>query len=122
MYEWWIHLLNFQVSDDTDLDTDEQDEEEDVARSGSSIEDKIENYVKAQEVTLDLPFGTVQVGARNLDNDQMDIKFKFGGETGVAEGENSLWGIFHYRSTNQLFSYYNVLDILQLSLIIGRIQ
>lgn len=54
-----------------------------TGRSDSGdIEDKIENYIKNHDVTFDLPVigSKVTLEGKNLDNDEFDIKLKFGSE------------------------------------------
>lgn len=51
-----------------------------TSRSEDSIEDHIENYLKTHDVTFNLPiFDTkIALGARNLDNEELDLKVNFG--------------------------------------------
>lgn len=49
-----------------------------VGRSSESLEENIENYVKTHDVTFKLPvIGSVTLGARNLDSDELDLKLDF---------------------------------------------
>lgn len=45
----------------------------------NSIEDSTENFIKSNEVAMELPFGTtLTVSGRNLDNEELDLKLHFG--------------------------------------------
>lgn len=53
------------------------------ARSSvSTWEERIENYIQTHDVTFKLPLvdSKVTLGARNLDQDEVDLKVNFGGE------------------------------------------
>lgn len=43
--------------------------------------------MKTHDVTLQTPVGAIKVGARNLDNQELDINLNFGGEKEVTEGK-----------------------------------
>lgn len=58
-------------------------------RSDASLEDNIEEYLQSHDVTFKLPVegSSVTVGARNLDQDELDLKFRFSESgNGVQEG------------------------------------
>nr|XP_023027129.1 uncharacterized protein LOC111515126 [Leptinotarsa decemlineata] len=80
---------NFQVSEDTEVSrNDISVNDGNIARSGD-VEDKIENYIKTHDVTINLPIvGSVTLGAKNLDNEELDFSLKFGNR-GVEEGRKS---------------------------------
>lgn len=43
--------------------------------------------MKTHDVTLKLPVGSVKLGAKNLDNHELDVKFKFNDESEVEQGK-----------------------------------
>ncbi|CAH1111171.1 unnamed protein product [Psylliodes chrysocephalus] len=68
-----------------------------TGRSDSGdIEDKIENYIKNHDVTFDLPVigSKVTLEGKNLDNDEFDIKLKFGSEVQARKKKSKLKKMF----------------------------
>ncbi|KAG5893950.1 hypothetical protein JTB14_009697 [Gonioctena quinquepunctata] len=79
---------NFQVSEDVEVKRNDAEESEVSGRSGD-YEGRIEKYIKTHDVTFKVPVvGTVRLGARNLDSDELDFSLQFGGK-GVEEGRKS---------------------------------
>ncbi|XP_060529019.1 uncharacterized protein LOC132703654 [Cylas formicarius] len=69
-----------EIGDDVKVTKNSYRSTEVTSRSGGDYEDKIENYIKSHDVTFNLPVvGSVTMGARNLDGDELDFKFNFGG-------------------------------------------
>ncbi|XP_057652287.1 uncharacterized protein LOC130891506 [Diorhabda carinulata] len=60
------------------------------------IEDHIENYIKSHEVTFDLPIigSKVTLEGRNLDNDEMNMKLKFGTDIEARKKKRKLKKLF----------------------------
>uniref|UniRef100_A0AAR5P7A0 Protein osiris 19 n=1 Tax=Dendroctonus ponderosae TaxID=77166 RepID=A0AAR5P7A0_DENPD len=57
---------------------------------GNSIEDATENFMKSNEVAMELPFGTtVTVSGRNLDNEEVDLKLRLGSGNEVQARKKS---------------------------------
>lgn len=56
-----------------------------TSRSDASLEDHVENYLKTHDATFKLPIlgSSVTLGARNLDQDELDLNVKF---STAAEG------------------------------------
>lgn len=54
---------------------------EGTGRSEASLEETIKNYIKSQDLTLNLPvIGSVTLDSKKLDNDEIDLKLNWGGE------------------------------------------
>lgn len=66
------------------------------ARGETSFEDNVKEYLQSHDVTFKLPLGgsSVTVGARNLDDNELNFNLKFSDATGVQEGLSSLILIF----------------------------
>lgn len=78
-----------QISDNVEVVRNEyRAYEVNDARSEPSFEDSVKQYLQSHDVTFKLPLGesSVTVGARNLDNGEMNFKLKFSEATGVQEG------------------------------------
>lgn len=53
--------------------------ENEVGRSGDSLEDAVETFVKSNDVTFKVPYvGDVTVDSRKLDDDEVSLKLNFG--------------------------------------------
>lgn len=59
-----------------------------IGRSDSSIEDKVEEYIKSHNAKFDVPLigSSVTLGTSNLAEDELDIKLKFSDAT-EAQGK-----------------------------------
>ncbi|RZC37777.1 uncharacterized protein BDFB_010887 [Asbolus verrucosus] len=72
---------NFQISESVEVKRNSYTPNEITSRSESSIESNVEEYIKSHDVTFNLPIGPkLTLGARNLDNDEIDLKLNFGSE------------------------------------------
>lgn len=58
-----------------------------TGRSDDSIETSVEDFIKSHDVTFKLPVigSTLTFAARNLDQDEVDVKFRF--NDGQVEGK-----------------------------------
>lgn len=83
-------LQYFQISDDVEVNRNDNTDEEFTGRSDISYTDKIENYIKTHDVTFKLPVGLIKVGARNLDNNELDVKLKFNEARDDEQGKNDI--------------------------------
>ncbi|XP_030768104.1 uncharacterized protein LOC115891702 isoform X2 [Sitophilus oryzae] len=64
-------------------------------RSGDSIEDSIENFIKSKDVTFKVPvIGEVTMDSRKLDDDEMNFKLKFGSEVEERGKKSKLKKVF----------------------------
>ncbi|XP_019870378.1 uncharacterized protein LOC109598915 [Aethina tumida] len=67
---------------------------EGTGRSEASLEETIKNYIKSQDLTLNLPvIGSVTLDSKKLDNDEIDLKLNWGGEV-QARKKSKLKKIF----------------------------
>ncbi|KAG5893947.1 hypothetical protein JTB14_009694 [Gonioctena quinquepunctata] len=58
-----------------------------TGRSGGSLEDHVEGYIKSHDVSFDVPMigSRVTMDAKNLDNTELNLKLKFGSGSEVQE-------------------------------------
>ncbi|CAH0555710.1 unnamed protein product [Brassicogethes aeneus] len=62
--------------------------------SDISLEETVKNYIKSNDVTVNLPvIGSVTLGSQNIDNDELNLKLNFGGEV-QARKKSKLKKIF----------------------------
>ncbi|XP_017770569.1 PREDICTED: uncharacterized protein LOC108558233 [Nicrophorus vespilloides] len=78
---------NYKLSEDVEITRNGRSNEI-TSRGSSSLEESVENYIQSHDVTFNLPIvgSSVTLGARNLDNDEVDLKMKF---SGVEEARKS---------------------------------
>lgn len=93
----------FQVGEDAEVTRNDSSDDQFTGRNDGSLEDKIEKYVKSHDVTIKLPVGSVKLGAKNLDNDELDIKFNFGEENGVSARGKEIYMLFYLAITISYF-------------------
>lgn len=69
--------------------------------SDVSIQDFIENYIKSNDISLKLPIvgSTVTLAGRNLDNDELGFKLKFGSGSEV-QGKTFLMFLIGHKYIN----------------------
>jgi len=77
---------NLQISDDIEITRNSYRSNEIDARSSPSIEDALESYIQTHDVTLKLPIidSSLTVNARNLQDDEIDVKLNFNSNVGEA--------------------------------------
>ncbi|CAG9860637.1 unnamed protein product [Phyllotreta striolata] len=88
---YWNDLL--KIGSDVDIKTNIVE----TGRSASGgIEENIERYIKNHEVTFDFPVigSKVTLEGKNLDNDEIDIKFKFGSDVQGRKKKSKLKKMF----------------------------
>ncbi|VEN50392.1 unnamed protein product [Callosobruchus maculatus] len=75
--EGFLEQDNYKVSEDVEVSRNDKPMDE-VSQRSLDLESKVENYVKTHDVTFKLPVGgKITMGARNLDNDELDVTWKF---------------------------------------------
>lgn len=76
--------------------------------SDVSIQDFIENYIKSNDISFKLPIvgSTVTLAGRNLDNDELGFKLKFGSGSEV-QGKIFLIVLIVYKYTNFCLNTYS---------------
>lgn len=68
-----------QLSENVEINRNSYRSNDVSARSENGLEENVEEYIKSHDATFTLPIaGTkVTLGARNLDNDEIDLKVSF---------------------------------------------
>nr|CAI5852278.1 unnamed protein product [Callosobruchus analis] len=75
--EGFLEQDSYKVSEDVEVSRNDETLSE-VNQRSLDLERKIENYVKTHDLTFKLPIGgKITMGARNLDNDELDVTWKF---------------------------------------------
>lgn len=71
-----------QLTDDVEINRNSYRSNDVSARSEMGFEETVEEYLKSHDVTFKLPLvdSKITLGARSLDNDELDVKVKFSDE------------------------------------------
>ncbi|CAG9817455.1 unnamed protein product [Phaedon cochleariae] len=87
-FDGFLEKDHVQVSDDVEVSRNSVKLDQ-VSSRGADYEEKLQTYLKTHKVSIKMPFvGTITIGARNLDSDELDFNLNFGG-TEVVEGRKS---------------------------------
>ncbi|KAF2893999.1 hypothetical protein ILUMI_12177 [Ignelater luminosus] len=83
---------SFQITENVEVTRNSFRGNEVSGRSDASLEENIQEYLQSHDVTFKFPVegSSVTVGARNLDQDELDLKFRFSESgNGVQEARKS---------------------------------
>ena len=91
-----MSIRKFQVSDDVEINRNSYRSNEVTSRSEMTLDKTIEEYVKSHDVTFNLPMleSKVTLGARNLDDDELDVKLSFSDSSEGRRRKSKLKKIF----------------------------
>ncbi|XP_018321585.1 uncharacterized protein LOC108734495 [Agrilus planipennis] len=81
---------SLQLSDSVEINRNSFRANEVSARSESSVEDLVESYIQSHDVTFKLPGSAITVEGRNLDNEVLNFKVNFSGESEVGEARKKV--------------------------------
>ncbi|XP_066261078.1 uncharacterized protein [Euwallacea similis] len=84
-----------QLTDNVAVTRNGYDNEVGTTRSGESVEDAVENYIKTNDFTFKLPYvGDLTVQSRKLDEDELNFKLNFGSEIEERGKKHKLKKVF----------------------------